>query len=101
MIIKEVNAGPKIAYEVVKNKITFGDDELTLNLSKYERDNEIVINVCSDNEMIITSDLSQNFVANIIIPARQYTEGENPHPVPFSMDRVELDLWALVDSEVE
>lgn len=100
MVVKEVNVGPKISYEITGNKITFGDDELTLNLSKYERNNDIVINICSNNEMIITSDLSQNFVANILIPARQYTEGNTPQPVPFDMDRVELNLWALVDSEV-
>ena len=41
MIIKEVNEGKKIAYEVDGNRIYFGDDELMLNLSKYERDVEV------------------------------------------------------------
>ena len=49
MNIIEVNVGQKIEYEVHNNKITFGDDELTLNLSKYERDDEVVIHVCIDH----------------------------------------------------
>ncbi len=100
MKVIEVNEGTKVAYEVSGTKIFFGDDELMLNLKKYERDSEVVINVCSDHDMLLTSDLSENFVANIVIPARKYTEGENPEPVPFSMDNVELHLWALVESEV-
>lgn len=96
MKVINVNEGEKIPYEVSGTKIFFGDDELMLNLSKYERDSEVVINVCSDNEMLLTSDLSENFVANIVIPARQYTDGE---PGAFSMDNVTLHLWALVESE--
>lgn len=101
MNIIEVNVGQKIEYEVHNNKITFGDDELTLNLSKYERDDEVVIHVCIDHENIITSSLSENFVANIVIPAREYEDEERTQPVAFSMDRVTLFLWALVESEAE
>lgn len=101
MTVINVNEGPKVAYEIAGTKIFFGEDELMLNLSKYERDNEVIINICSDNEALLTSDLSENFVANIIIPARSYTEGENPQPVPFSMDNVLLYLWAIVERGVE
>ena len=38
MNVIEKNQGPKINYVVDGNKITFGDDEITLNLIKYERD---------------------------------------------------------------
>ncbi len=98
MIIKEINVGPKIAYEVSGKKITFGDDELMLNLSKYERDQEVIINICNDDDGILIAGLSKYFVANIIIPARSY-DGETP--VPFDMDKVELDLWALETKEDE
>lgn len=95
MIIKEVNEGKKIAYEVDGNRIYFGDDELMLNLSKYERDVEVVINVCMDSEHILTFGLSEYFVANIIIPARTYEDDEKTKPVAFSMDNVTLMLWAI------
>ncbi len=94
MIIKEINEGTKVAYEVSGNKIFFGDDELMLNLSKYERDYEVIINICNDDNGILIAGLSKYFVANIIIPARAYVDGKAQ---PFDMDKVELDLWALVD----
>lgn len=96
MIIKEMNVGTKVAYEVAGNKITFGDDEITLNLSKYERDERVVVDICRDDEHILIAGLSKYYVANIIIPAREYNEGT---PVPFDIDKVELDLWALVEVE--
>ena len=95
MIIKEVNEGKKIAYEVDGNRIYFGDDELMLNLSKYERDAEVVINICMDSEHILTSSLSEYFVANIIIPARAYEDAEKTKPIAFNMDNVTLMLWAI------
>lgn len=98
MIIKEINEGTKVAYEVAGDKIFFGDDELMLNLSKYERDTDIVIDICTDDEKILIAGLSKYFVANILIPARKYV-GEQP--APFTMDNVELSLWALVESEGE
>lgn len=97
MIVKEMNEGTKIAYEVVGNKIFFGDDELMLNLERYERDGQIVIDICTDDDGILIAGLSKYFVANIIIPARDYIGEE---PVPFDIDRVELDLWALPAQEV-
>lgn len=95
MTVIEKNVGQKIAYEVNGNKITFGDDEITLNLSKYERDDETQLDICRDDDHILIAGLSKYYVANIIIPARQYDGGE---PVPFSMDNVTLVLWALVDA---
>jgi hypothetical protein len=96
MTVIEKNQGPKVAYEVTGNKITFGDDEITLNLQRYERDDEVQIDICRDDEHILIAGPSKYFVANIIIPARQY-DGETP--VPFSMDNVTLVLWALIDNE--
>ena len=97
MIVVEQNKGTKIAYEVTNNKITFGDDEITLNLSKYERDEEVVINICSDDNKILIAGLSKYYVANIIIPARSCTE--SGEVVPFNMDNVKLVLWALIDAK--
>lgn len=95
MIIKEVNEGLKVAYEVDGTRIYFGDDELMLNLKKYERDEEVTIDICTDDDMILIAGLSKYFVANIIIPARAYEDNEKTVPVAFDMDRVTLCLWAL------
>lgn len=97
MTVIEKNVGPKVAYEVTGNKITFGDDEITLNLSKYERDEEVQIDICRDDDHILIAGPSKYFVANIIIPARQYEDDE---PVPFDIGNVTLVLWALIDEEV-
>lgn len=99
MIITEKNQGKKIAYEVTGNKITFGDDEITLNLAKYERDEEVVINICTDDDHILIAGLSKYYVANVIIPARSYDEAGEA--VPFNMDGVTLVLWALIDIDAE
>lgn len=96
MIVIEKNEGPKIAYEATVKKLTLGDDELTLNLSKYERDEEVEIDVCIDEDGLLTvGQLSKYYVANIIVPARQYEDDERTIPVAFDMDKVTLILWAL------
>ena len=99
MTVIEKNKGTKVAYEVTGNKITFGDDEITLNLSKYERDQDVRIDVCNDDDHILIAGLSKYFVANIIIPARSYDD--NGEAVPFSMDGVKLVLWALINIDAE
>ena len=95
MTVIEKNKGTKVAYEVTGNKITFGDDEITLNLSKYERDEEVQIDVCTDDHNILIAGPSKYFVANIIIPARRYDE--EGKAVQFSMEGVTLVLWALIE----
>ena len=72
MKIIDKNTGTKVAYEVSGNKITFGDDE-----------------------QILIAGPSKYFVANIYIPAKQYDD--DGKAVPFSMDNVTLELWALIE----
>lgn len=102
-------------YEVSGKTIDFDDGELMFNVSKKERDYEVVIDICEDytGGLVMGADAGDKYVAQIIIPAREYTEveKENPNydpeneegteqptikelkPVPFSMDRCELRLW--------
>lgn len=104
-----------IPYEVSGKTIDFDDGELMFNVSKKERDYEVVIDICEDytGGLVMGADAGDKYVAQIIIPAREYTEveKENPNydpeneegteqptikelkPVPFSMDRCELRLW--------
>ena len=100
MIIKEVNEGVKVAYAEEGTRLYFGDDELMLNLKKYERDEEVTIDICTDDDNILIAGLSKYFVANIIIPARAYKDIEKTEPIAFDMERVTLCLWSL-NHEVE
>jgi len=113
MNVIEVNEGPKIDYEVRKTKITFGDDELTLNLARLERDDDISVDICIDEYGILHTGLAREYVAQIEIPARQYDMVEKDNPdydpedetsqkviqekiaVPFSMDNVTLKLYSI------
>ena len=104
-----------IPYEVSGKTIDFDDGELMFNVSKKERDYEVVIDICEDytGGLVMGADAGDKYVAQIIIPAREYTEVEKENsnydpeneegteqptikelkPVPFSMDRCELRLW--------
>ena len=104
MIIVEMNEGQKIDYEVqntaTKKKIAF-DDDLTINLAKREEDWPVHIDVCydEDRELVIGTAAGRAYVAQIDIPARQYTPGETeedpPVPVPLDLDNVTLSLWSI------
>lgn len=120
MNVIEKNAGEKIAYTVKDSKITL-NDELMFNLGRYERDDPNHIDICRDRYGNLVSGVipgvAEAYVAQIDIPARGYTEtveedsgtgdtggtGGESHtpnikrePVPFSMDKCTLTLWALV-----
>lgn len=105
MIVKEMNPGTKIPYEVDEKRITF-DDDLTINLSKREEDWPVHIDVCYDldQNLVIGATNGNAYVAQIDIPARQYTEEQAEEhsetitkkvPVPFSMDGVTLSLFSV------
>ena len=108
MIIVNMNEGQKIDYEIqntaTKKKITF-DDDLTINLAKREEDWPVHIDVCydEDRELVIGTAAGRAYVAQIDIPARQYTEEPDPEdpdqtiliPVPLNLDNVTLSLWSI------
>lgn len=101
-----------ISYEITKNTISFNDDELALNLQKRERDGAVHIDICTDRSgaLVMGAENGFKYVAQIDIPAREYTEVEVEaeeaegmetraktvrEPVPFSMDRCTLTLWEM------
>lgn len=115
MIIVEKNTGEKIPYEVNvrKTSICF-DDDLTINLSKREKDWAEHIDICFDRDgnLVIGAAVGRYYVAEIDIPARRYevvpgepsepVEGEGMDgdseeriPLPLDMDTVTLSLWAI------
>lgn len=125
MKVIEMNDGAKIPYEVKGAKIIFGDDELALNLSRYERDDANHIDICRDKFGNLVSGVipgvAEAYVAQIDIPPRTYEEREitvvpevqaeeadNNVPggmmdrqtmereaVPFNIERCTLTLWGM------
>lgn len=110
----EKNEGTKLAYELVGSKLFFGDDEIMVNLAKYEQDFPVHIDVVRNWSGALATvigggdDLS--YAAQIDIPACAYTEtvekapaldGEGEmeqtvkEPVPFDASRCILTLWAI------
>lgn len=95
MIVNEKNEGTKIAYELNGNLITFGDDQdLTLNLKKYERAEETQIDITMNVEGLILVGTGQNgyFIAQITIPAKEYISGVAKD---FDLEKCMLDLWSV------
>jgi len=108
--VVEKTPGKHIEYALSGGKkITFGDDELTINLASRERDFEVSLDICIDEEdgvVIGTGGRAQKYAAQIVIPARRYDviedgEDENgepkeiPVPIPFDMSLCTLILWGL------
>lgn len=108
MKVIEVNEGPKVSYEVDKTRVTF-NDELMLNLAKYEQDDDVHIDICADKNGNLSTATAFRYVAQIEIPARQYREVETENPenedslktivkkeaISFSLDNVTLKLYSL------
>lgn len=116
MIISQKNPGKYIPYTVTGNNIMF-NDEIMINLSKYERDEPVHIDICYDKfkNLVVGATAGQLYVAQVDIPARRYTEttikqtetkgGDGSselsfetvpgQPVPFNMDITTLTLWAI------
>lgn len=113
--------GKHIEYETTNKSIIFGDDDLSINLKNRERDESVLIDVCANNEGQLTMGTAAGlkYVAQVEIPARQYTEEEqeNPNydmeadegteaarktivvrtPVPFDINNCTIYLWGMED----
>lgn len=95
MIINEKNVGKKIAYRVSGNFIYIGaDDDLALNLKKYERETEKQVDVTMDKDgmLLVGTDQEGYFVAQITVPKRAY---DGSVAIPFNPDNCTLDLWSI------
>ena len=113
MIVIQKTPGTPIDYEISGSKITFADDELTLNLSKHERDDPAHIDICVDRFGTLVTGVipgrAEKYAAEIDIPARRYVSEVPPEsteensaaaevkPLPFDMKRCTLYLWGLED----
>lgn len=124
MVVKHYpeEEGNFLSWEIMKNNLSLNDGEMIINLEKKERDDEVQLDICTDytGGLVMGTSDGERYMAQIIIPAREYTEREeeNPNyrmlseegedsmgtesktrfvkdPVPFSMDRCTLILWKM------
>lgn len=105
--VVEKNKGRKIEYRQSANKIILGDDELMLNVAKYQKDWDVHIDVCMDKDrnLVIGVGAGRYYVAQLDVPAVKYEEivpsldddpdKPAPKPLPLDMGEVVLTLWSL------
>ena len=112
--------GKHIVYDTTSKSIIFGEDEdLSINLKNREQDEKTLIDICSDSDgfLVVGTAAGLRYVAQVEIPARQYTEEEqeNPNydpeaetgteaasqtitvrvPVAFDIDNCTIYLWGM------
>ena len=105
MRIIDINEGTKIPYEVNGTKITF-DSMLTIDLSRYQKEEERVIDISLNDDDMLQMGLGKWYIANISLPPKEYELVENGtdenESVVYNktskildMDKVTLTLWSL------
>ena len=108
-IFVEKNTGEKISVEVSGNTVIL-NEEMMLNLSKYERDYDVHIDICKNSFGMLTFGVSDRYAVEIDIPARAYDyidDGEDAEgkpktkkvAKPFDMSNVTVTLWGLEVNE--
>jgi hypothetical protein len=106
--VVEKTPGTYIKYAVDGSKITFGEDELTINLAVRERDYEVNLDICKDSEngLVLGTGCAEEYLAQVVIPARRYDMADNgedengeplsiPLPVTFDISLCTLILWGM------
>lgn len=109
----EKTGGEKVDVRVSGTKVYLGDDEMILNLSKYERDEPVHIDIGLNARGFLTFGVSDRYAVQIDIPGREYKLedtgelDENGSPrmkktaKAFSMDNVTLTLWGRMTAEAK
>lgn len=100
MQVIEQNEGTKISYKVEGTRIIF-DDKLTVDLEAEQEDVQKIVDVSLDKDGNLIRGVGEWYVANIVIPPREYEAIKNENgeqtitALPVNMDKVVLILWVL------
>lgn len=81
MKIVEKNEGRKIDYKLTGTKLEFADGALTIDLARYQKDDPVTRDIMVDSDGYLMMGRGRYYVAQVEIPAREYTETELPAPV--------------------
>lgn len=92
--VVEKNVGPKIEWAQSNTKLIFGDDDLSLNCAKRQREQDIEVDICFDSEknLVIGTSQAESYVAQILIPGFKYEEVETEVEGETVVTRVQKDL---------
>lgn len=78
MKIIDKNAGNKIGYKLTGTKLELADGALTLDLARYQQDSTVTRDIMVDSDGFLTMGRGRYYVAQVEIPAKQYTETVMP-----------------------
>ena len=92
MQIVEKNEGTKIDYNLRGTKLSFADGEITLNLARYQRDDEVIKDIMVDSDGYLTTGRGRYYVAQVEIPAREYDEEVTTETVEENGEEVECEV---------
>lgn len=106
MIIEKINDAKKVVeHSIEGNSVNFRNGELVLDLSKYEREFDVILDMTENQFGMLQMGLSKTYVAQVFIPARTYaetivnegTEEEKVQRVAneFNIEKCELRLWEV------
>ena len=106
MIVNKKNQGNYVQYELTGSKLSIRQGELALDLSRYERDYPVHLDISENAYGMLVMGSSYRYVAEIDIPAREYQieKGEkddlgfpklSKKAVTFDAEKVSLTLWAV------
>jgi len=103
--VVEKNPGTKIDWRQSNYKLIFGDDDLAIRCDTRQRDWAVHVDVCADDDgnLVIGVGTGRYYVAQIDIPATEYSEAETESgeiertALPLDMSKVVLTLWSLDD----
>ena len=83
MQIVEKNEGTKIDYNLRGTKLSFADGEITLNLARYQRDDEVTKDIMVDADGYLTT--GKGLEREVV----------NRTPKPLDTDKVTLYLFSI------
>lgn len=79
-------------YKIVGNIAVLNGGELQIDLSRYERDFKVTLDVAENKFGMLQLGLSQKYVAQIHIPAREYEEIKNESDEGVEIKKVALEF---------
>lgn len=94
----EKNKGKKIEWKQRATCLYFGDDEIMINVAKYQKDWSVSLDICKDRagNLTIGTKSAQHYVAQVEIPAARYNENDGKREkTQIDMSEVTLTLWSI------
>lgn len=118
MILVEMNEGTKVAVAAEGTELNIADGALKMDLARQQQDSEVVRDVMATGEGLLNVGAGDYYVAEVVIPPREYEEVEAPpaadaaegeagqteggkepaimrRALPLDMDKVEVRLFSV------